>query len=113
MPSPFDNLQKAVFDATLNAFGYQAEWTPSAGGAKQTAQVHFQRPTNSRDQLKVEYNPFIYTMEWLEGDFVGLIESYRQGGEEYVKVDGLDYRVQEILAFWDGKTHRAQLQRMS
>ena len=109
----FDNLQNQLFNTTTSVFGYDAEWQPSAGGALQVARVHFKKPNEERAIAKrIEFDPFIFTMEYKEGDFVGLAESVRNGNNENVLVDGKTFYVREIIAHWDGKTYRAQLENL-
>lgn len=111
MPNIFDNLQDGLFNTTTRVFGYDAEWQPSAGGALQTARVHYKKPNEARDQFReVEYNPYIHEMEYKEGDFVGLAAAVRAGVSETVTVNGADFYVREIKGHWDGKTYRAQLE---
>lgn len=110
MGTPFDSIQRVVFYSTTRQMGYTAEWTPAAGGATQTATVHHKAPSNERKLASIEYNPYIHTMEYMVGDFVGLIESVRSGVPERVTIDGVEYDILEALPIWDGQTIRLQIQ---
>ena len=110
MSNIFDNLQDNLFNLTTTVFGYDAEWTPSAGGPLQVARVHYKKPNEARNQFgEVDFNPNIHMMEYKEGDFTGLYEAVRNGGTEHVTVNGTLFYVREIKARWDGKTYYAQL----
>lgn len=110
MGNIFDGLQKNLFKLTTTVFGYDAEWQPTAGGALQTAKVHYKKPNEIRVlDTAFEYNPENHMMEYQEGDFVGLYESVRDGGREFVEVEGTRFVVEQIKAYWDGKTFRADL----
>lgn len=113
----FDKLQDAAFDTVLNTMGYEAAWTPSPlSSPTQNAKVLFKDPTQMHrlngpygDQMKVEYDPFSYIIEYKKGDFIELISNVRNGLEEIVSIDAVEYYVSKVEAKWDGKTFIATL----
>lgn len=110
MPNIFDGLLKTVFNTTTKLMGYDAEWQPHAGGALQTARVHYKKPNEVRVlDTAFSYNAEHHTMEYLEGAFVGLFESKRAGVDEYVTIEGTRFYVEQVVAYWDGKTLVATL----
>lgn len=110
MGNLFDGLQKNLFKTTTKFFGYDAEWQPTGGGALQTAKVLYKKPNEIRVlDTAFEYNPEHHVMEYQEGDFVGLYESVRDNVAEYVEIEGTRFVVEQIKAYWDGKTLRADL----
>lgn len=111
MANIFDSLQDNLFNLTTTVFGYDAEWTPSAGGALQTARVHFKKPTAERDvHYEVIFNSVMHMMEYKFGDFVGLFEAVQGNQNETVTINGIDYYIRQIRAYWDGKTYRAEIE---
>lgn len=111
MANIFDNMQDRLFNLTTTVFGYDAEWTPSAGGALQTAKVHFKKPTAERDvHYEIVWNPLMHMMEYKQGDFVGLSEAVRENRQETVTINGIAYYIRQIRAYWDGKTFRAEIE---
>lgn len=108
--NPFDNLQSLSFGITTQLMGYDASWTPIAGGGEKTARVLFKDPSEVSELAGVEYNPLGFMMEYQQGDFDGLFESARSGDVETVRVNGQDYYVKSVKAFYDGKTLRARLE---
>jgi hypothetical protein len=109
MPNPFDFARLSALNIVKDVFSNPAEWTPSAGGAPLTARVLFNHPTDTRRHHRAEYNPLIHSMEYHLDEFPGLFESLRDGGAEFVTIEGRQYEVREVLANFDGKTYVAQL----
>jgi hypothetical protein len=106
----FDNIQNQLYDVTTNVFGYDATWTPSGGGAQQTARVHFKKPTRPYKSYQTEYNPFEYLMEFKEGDFAGLVDAVRSGSPEPVEIEGKTYYCRELTSEFDGKTYYMKIE---
>jgi hypothetical protein len=117
MPNPFDDLKKQLFDITTDTFGYNAEWTPLAGGVKQTARVHFKNPNEQVKEFgNLVYKPIIYRMEYKQGDFIGLYELVLAAGRtsgganlERVIIEGQNYRCHTINALYDGGYYEVEL----
>lgn len=108
----FDSMQDGLFDLTTATFGYDASWTPTVGGATQTARVHYRRP-NEKDSMTsgVAYMPFVFFMEYKQGVFDGLQESVRSGVDEIVTVQGVQHYVRSVERVYDGQTFQAHLER--
>jgi hypothetical protein len=109
MISPFDGIQKTIFDTATNVFGSVASWTPSEGGETQTAKVLFNDPTESRKFIMPNYDPIDPMMEYHRGVFQGLKESVDRGNSETVIISDISYHVRQVTAHWDGKTYRATI----
>lgn len=111
----FDAYQDATFDVVLNIMGYDASWTPSAGGAAQTCKVLFKNPTEPQAYQPVghdlpEYNPYQWTMEYRRGEFTGLKEATDSGAQEQVVIDGKTFYVVAVYSKFDGNTYYARLE---
>lgn len=113
MSNIFDSMQDGLFDLTTAVFGYDASWTPIAGGPTQTGRVNYRSP-NDKDVLKngIEYMPYTFFMEFKEGIFNGLQESVRHGIAEQVVVNGISHYVRSVNRVHDGKTIQAHLDRI-
>lgn len=113
MSNIFDSMQDGLFDLTTTTFGYDASWTPTAGGAPVTGRVHYRRP-NEKDSMTsgVAYAPFVFFMEYKEGVFDGLQASVRTGVDEIVTVQGVQHYVRSVERVYDGKTYQAHLERI-
>ncbi len=117
MPNEFDLLKMQVFDTTTKAMGYSAEWTPLAGGTKQTCRVHFKSPNAMVKNFgNVMFEARMYKMEYKRGDFVGLYElivnapSVANGGNlEVVVIEGVSYYCDSINAMFDGDYYEVSL----
>ena len=108
-------MRDRLFDLTTDTFGYDASWTPFGGQSPtQTGRVHYRRPTE-KDVLTngLEYEPFVFFMEYKEGVFTGLLESVRNGVTEIVTVNGINHQVRSVSRAYDGETLQAHLQRIS
>lgn len=111
----FDNLQAGMFDVVTNTMGYDATWTPSAGGSQQTARVLLKKPTEKRsyENETIDFEPNAYMVEYKEGDFPTLKSIVDAIGSatsaEVMNVDGIDYYVKSLPQKWDGKTNVAKL----
>jgi hypothetical protein len=95
--------------------GYDASWTPSAGGATQTARVLFGEPTKD-DRLGEygdNYNLRTFFMEYYSRDFIGLFESVQDVTEELVtiSIDDIDRTFVVLLdeAKYDGRNYRVKI----
>ena len=112
MANLFDHLQDTVFDTTTRTMGYDATWTPSAGGAIHSARVLLNEPTESEKLGFVNkgYEPPESMMEYRDGVFDGLEASVRNGGAESVTIDGRTFTVQHVIRRYDGKTLVAYLE---
>lgn len=85
----------------LGAFGVNATWTPSSGGAQQSATVILDAPDLTiLGDVAISRN---YEMLYPAGAFTGLDYG------ETVTVDGHAYSVQDVLAIDDGALMKARL----
>lgn len=117
MLNPFDGLSMNVFDIVTQTMGYDASWSPSSGGAEQTGQVLFSKPTQHiekyqyRDKYgEIEYDPNQYRMEYKEPIFTGLKAAVDENENEIVEIDGIgSFIVMKVLQVWDGRTYIAML----
>lgn len=89
--------------------GYDATWTPKAGGTIQTGKVHFRNPTETAEINDREFDPHAWEMEYHIGTFPGLLEIIEDGGTEIVDIGGTTFYINEITTHFDGKTFRARL----
>lgn len=109
MSNIFDSLQQKAFGVVAAQIGYDAEWVPSQGGARQSARVLFKDPTEMHELAGVEYNPLGYLMEYYADSFIGLFESVRSSNIEEVEINGKEYYVRDVKSAADGRTYRAKL----
>lgn len=112
--SLFDDIQETAFDLVTETFGYDATWTPSAGGDEQTAKVLYKDATEKHDLSNVDYQVERYVMEYKEGDFVGLKAAVDRGDNESVSIIvkediTLTFLVRRMETKYDGKTITAIL----
>lgn len=109
MGSPFDRLQKACFRAAQKTFGYlNASWQKS-GVDPIFCDVLFKDPTETQKLLGVEYEPNTYIMEYLRGEFPGLLELVRAKKNQIILIDGIEYSTKFAETAYDGKTIRVHL----
>lgn len=106
----FDGIQDMMFDVVTEVYGYQASWTPSAGGAAITGPCLLKEPTKDYDMNGVAYTPFHRIMEYRQGYFSGLFEAVRAKSDETVIIKGKSYYVRNVQAAYDGKTYRAEIE---
>ena len=114
MSNPFDGFMQKAFDVTTTVMGYDATWTPSAGGAQKTGRVHYREP-NEKDMIAsgVQYMPFAFFLEYKVGVFDGLQEAVRHGNIEIVTVNGASHYVRSVVSISDGQTFEAQLEKFT
>lgn len=111
----FDTMQDAAFDVVTSTMGYDATWTPSAGGPQQTARVLLKKPTEKRsyENETIDFEPNAYMVEYKEGDFPTLksiVDAIAEAtSAEVMNVNGIDYYVKSLPQKWDGKTNVAKL----
>lgn len=90
--------------------GYNATWTPSAGGAAITATVLYNGPTEKEKLFDAEYNPDKLTIEYKLGDLTGLKDAVDGGANETITVAAFgSFSIKSISTKWDGKTIVANL----
>lgn len=110
----FDAYQEAAFDVVSNTMGYDASWTPSAGGPTQTCKALLKNPTEAQAFQPVghelpEYNPHHWMMEYRQGNFEGLKVAVDSNEVEEVTVNGQTFNVSAVYTKFDGKTYYAIL----
>ena len=115
LSNQFDSLSSKVFDVCSKVMGYDASWTPSAGGSVQTAKVLFGEPTKE-DRLGEygdNYNLRTFFMEYYAGSFTGLFDSVQDANEEVVtiSIDDIDrtFVVLHDEAKYDGRNYRVKI----
>jgi hypothetical protein len=116
----FDGVQKTAFNVVTNTMGYDGSWTPSVGGATQTARVLFKNPDEAwgignSDTAKdeMEFYPGDCKMEYYTDDFTGLKTAVDDNKIETVVIDSVSYKVRSVRASWDGKTMIAVMKKSS
>lgn len=92
----------ATFFSTAD-FAVTATWTPSGGGAQQTAQVILDTPDEELIDGRVLSREYVIT--YRADQLTGL-----KGGET-VTVSGTAYTVREVTALEDGQILRASLRK--
>ena len=104
--SPFDMLQKTVFNTVESVFGYQAFWTPSNGGPILQATVLFNSPTdNAQLAGPAEYMEPHWSIEYASDQFVGLKELLDIANTlEVITIDDIEYHARNAITLFDGKT---------
>jgi hypothetical protein len=111
MGNLFDGLQVGVHTIVGKTMGYTATWAPSAGGPTQTAVVLFNEPTQKAEITDEDFEDIATKMEFLQGDFVGLVESVRNNGVETIIISGVSYLTYgKVRQKFDGKTIIINLQ---
>lgn len=112
MSNPFDSLQSTMFSTVANTMGYDASWTPKAGGEAKTAIVLYNGPTEKEKLFSTDYDPDKLMMEYQLGDLPGLFEAGRsKQTTEEVTITGIgNFYVKSVKKKWDGKTFEAQLE---
>lgn len=109
--SPFEALQRGVFDTVKSVMGFTASWTPSAGGDAIEKLVLFQNPTEEMKLAGVEYDPTAWRMEYRFEDFPGLEDAVNaRASNEVVVIEGTEYYIAKVSKKFDGKTFIAELQ---
>jgi len=108
--APFDRLSKTVFDVTTSVMGYDATWSPAAGGDDLAARVHLKTPTTQEELGDRQYDQRTYICEWKQGDWTGLDMTYRTNSEQ-VTVNGQSYSVVHVRLLADGQTYQGILQK--
>lgn len=105
MSNIFDKLQANAEGIVRETMGFDASWTPAAGGLPEfTGRILLKEPTEKDNLRGVEYNPFIYLIEYFGEDFQGLKESSDAGTIETLIVNGEYYEVRIVVSMYDGKT---------
>lgn len=102
--SMFDNLQTAVFGTVNTVMADTAVWTPSIGGAAQTAKVLFNDPTGKEEIQGQEYDAEKPSIEYLAGTFPGLVELVQNNKREPIAINGTNFKAIKAKKMFDGKT---------
>lgn len=113
MSNLFDNIQKAVFGAVTDTFGYDASWQPSDASDFTTGRVLLKEPTNQSELGGIEYNPTTYIAEYHIPHFEGLKKAADEGRTETLTINNNEYYVRRVDAHWDGKTFIAILEKIT
>lgn len=100
----FDGLQRTAQTVVETTMGYDASWTPLAGGPAITGRVLFNRPTQKAQISDQEYEDFAPKMEYFEGLFPGLLESVRRNASEPITINGNMFITLKGEKKFDGKT---------
>lgn len=108
--SAFDSLFNTMFDTVTKQYGDQATWTPSAGGAAQSASVLYNGPTEKEKLFSADYDPDKLTLEYKEGQFSGLMASVNGGTPEFITIENVgEFQVRGVQKLVDGKNYKAHL----
>lgn len=101
----FDALQEQVFTAVRDLYGYDATWTPLAGGPAITGKVLLNHPTESENLAgPAGYDEPQWMVEYLDTAFPGLRQSCDTGAVETITIDGTGYHVRSSTLHFDGRT---------
>lgn len=106
----FDDLKAVTHDVVTNVMGVTAYFTPSAGGPEQQNDVLYNDPTTVEKLGDIEYMPTNYFAEYRAPFFPELEPSVKAGGNEFLKIKGVDYYVQKVKRMFDGDTFIAILE---
>jgi len=90
--------------------GDVAIWIPSTGGQAQSVKVLYQNPDQQKqlgDNDKFDYNPYMYSFEYYEGQFPTLKPLVDSGTLEIITVSGTILDVRKVVTKVDGKTYVA------
>lgn len=109
MTSPFDALQASVFGTVSATLGYEASWSPSAGGSAYTARVLFKAPSDDQRLAFVDYSEVQPFCEYYGSDFPGLKDAVEARSHERLVINGITYYVRKVEAIHDGRTFKATL----
>lgn len=120
MPNPFDILARSTFERVSKTMGYDATWTPSDDeNTTHSARVLFKDPselvnmgTDDASYNFFMFNPLGYLMEYMENDFPGLNEAVRNGKDENVTIEGVEYYIRDTKAVHDGRCYYAKLEKV-
>lgn len=104
--SIFDAYQSAMISTTQKVFGDLAVWCPSDHGDTRQGLVFYKCPTDAIvvGSDKVEYRPYNYSIEYFEGQFLGLKDAVDLGQTERVEVKGTTLAIRQVVLNSDGKT---------
>jgi len=121
----FDGIKRTVFSTTTNVMGYDCSWMPSDDSVPEplTARVHYKSPAKEEELTELGsgvnqlgFMPLMHSMEYLKGQFIGLMESVRNGNDEYVTLtqfgSGIEigkFQVRQVDPLHDGDTLKADL----
>lgn len=114
MHTPFDDIAKSAFTATLDVMGERdgATWLMSSGGEMQ-GRILFRNPSEPVQIGQTdtyELRPCAATAEYYEGTFPGLKQICdKQSCFEKLVVRGDTYLIREVVTKYDGKTYVAHL----
>ncbi len=87
-----------------NTFGYDATWSPLAGGDIETARVLLNQPTNKESIGEESYLALRPKMEYFDGSFPGLFESVQENNSEVIQIDGQQFLTVRAEKKFDGQT---------
>lgn len=115
MGNPFDTMASLVHDTTAVLMGYDAEWTPKAGGETQTARVNFRNPSEDGEIAGKKFTTEDGIMEYKQGEFSGLRESLAKNEKETIYVTlpagSTAFTAFKARSVYDGKTFRVWMQK--
>ncbi len=100
----FDTLQQNTFNVVKNTMGYDASWTPTAGGDSITAKVLLNQPTKDETVSDIDYDALHPSVEYFEADLPGLYESVSDNINEVITINGNNFNCYHAIKKYDGKT---------
>ncbi|MCM5528962.1 hypothetical protein [Parasegetibacter sp. NRK P23] len=101
----FDSMHRTAQKAITKTMGYMAQWMPLTGGDEITGSVLYNEPTRKQEISEQDFETFQPWMEYLEGEFPGLLESVRNNNPETVVINGRTFvTLKNGSKKYDGKT---------
>lgn len=120
MPNNFDKMARRTFKGVSRTMGYDATWTPSAGGDENSARVLKKDPselinlgTDDSSYNFFRFNPTESFCEYMDPDFPGLFELVQEGSDERISIEGDEYFIRSIMKAHDGRCFYVKIQKVA
>lgn len=97
-------MQAKVHSIVNDVMGYDCTW------GEHTARVLFNDPSKKYQLAGLDFEPAGWSMEYKEGDLVGLYDSVQAGEIEEITIGTTEYYVRSVRKEFDGKSYTAQLE---
>lgn len=102
---PFDFLESNIMKVVTSTFGYEASWTPSAGGDAITGKVLLKTPSREQNIQGADYMAPFGIVEYEKGVLPGLEEAAKHTtNQEKITVNGRQFFVRLPFEKYDGDT---------
>jgi hypothetical protein len=110
----FDQMQRTMQVQVNHLYSDACSWSPLAGGPAIEAMVLLNIPSelqslNEDERAGWMFHPVGAWLEYAYPDLPGLMDAVRTGSREVVTVKGAQYRINEVVATFDGKTFKAKI----